>query len=136
MAKVPDLRRITTEEFPEEIRESIEKLGIILNQYMQENNSALNGNLDNFNLNRDIKNFNVNVTSDGIPKSETLIKHKVKGQLKGLYVIKVQNLSPTATYLTGAPFVEFTTKGDLLRVLHITGLTPDVDYNVQVEIIG
>lgn len=135
MAKIPSLRRITTEEFPEEIRESIEKLGIILNQYMQENNSALNGNLDEVNLNRDIKTFNVNVDSSGVPKAETLIKHKVTGSLRGLYVLMIRNLD-TGAYLAGAPFVEFTTKGTLLKVLHITGLTPDVNYSVSIEIIG
>ncbi len=134
MAKVPDLRRITTEDFPEEVRPSIEKLGTVLNKYMQETNNALNSNLDIVNLNRDIKNFNVIVDADGIPTADVIIKHKVKN-FKGMNVILVQNLGSTA-FLTGGPFIEFITQNGLIKITHITGLIANTEYNIQIEIIG
>lgn len=135
MAKIPDLRRITIEEFAPEQRETVEKLSIILNHFMEETIAALDNNLDIANLNRDIKDFNVIVDSNGIPKSETLIKTKIKTSIKGLNIIKVSNLSDSS-FLVGAPFIEWVVKNSLLKVTHITGLTANKQYNLQIELIG
>lgn len=134
MARPPDLRRITEEEYPEDQRELISKLGVILNQFMQQTIDALNKKLNNQNLNRSIKSLTTK-TIGGVPQGLILIKPDVNGSVLGMNVIDCVNntdgLAPT-----GGIFISRTLFKGLIKVTNITGLQDNKEYTITVEIIG
>ena len=53
MAKLSNIKRIIKEDFEKEYHKLIDRLGYILNTFMEESSAQINGNLDYTNLNQD-----------------------------------------------------------------------------------
>lgn len=136
MAKVPELRRIVTEEFKEDQRELIDKLGVVLNLFMQQTIDALNGNLDSVNIKQEYKDITVAVNSSGIPIQDTIMKSNIKGRVQGMEVVRAENLTNPGTFPTGGIFITWTVVNTLIRVQHITGLQANQQYTLRVKLIG
>lgn len=136
MAKLPELRRIVTEEFKSEERDLIEKLGVVLNLFMEQTIDALNGNLDSINIKQEIKDLTLSVNASGTPNTDVIAKSNIKGKVLGLEVIKADNITNPGTYPTGGIFISWTVVNNLIRILNVTGLQPDQQYTLRVKLIG
>lgn len=135
MANVTNLKRLIKEDFPEEFQELVDKLAFSYNPLMEQLTAAFNNGIDFNNLSQQYAVITLKVDASGIPSTAAEFKYSLKTRIKGVQCIRAENLSDT-TSLTGAPFVSFTTKNDLIQITQITGLVADKQYRLSLVVIG
>lgn len=129
------VRRIRTEDYPEDSREVIAALAPILNSFMEQVVNIFDGNVDYDNIRRNLVIVDVETVS-GVPTSLTRVKYDVKGKVVGTDCIQAINQSQTTDFPTAQPFVSFTTESNLLTLRHISGLQDNIKYRLYIEIIA
>lgn len=135
MARLDNVRRINVDEFPKEDRETIDRLSIILNFFMEDVVNTLNGNVDFENLNREIKTLDITVDANGTPIRNQQFTSTLN--LAGTKVIRADNLTNAAVRPTSCPFLTYTTNGaGTFTIQNITGLQSNNRYRLIVELIG
>lgn len=135
--KLNNIKRIVVEDYPEEVRPSIEKLAYIINDFMSNVTDLANKKVDFDNLYREIVTVKVIVDSSGVPLKNTTFSTTYLPNAHGGVVIRAANLTNSQVYPSSAIFVSFlSTKNNLFKVNHVTGLTPGHTYELTLEIIG
>lgn len=114
----------------------IDKLAFVINTFNEQVVDALNKNIDYDNLNRDIKTIDLMVDSDGIPTTQIQFQNALKTRIRGIEVMRAENLTSPGTYVTTAPFISFTENTKIITVQHVTGLQADNKYRLTVETIA
>ncbi len=136
------MSRITTpsiirgEDFPEETRETVDKLASIINPFMDETYRQMNGNINFENLNRQLVTVDVKINSSGTVVNSPQIRMSIRSRLGGTNVISAENLVNSNTYPTSHPFLSWTVNGNILTITNITGLQANSTYRLTVELIG
>jgi hypothetical protein len=136
MAKLSSgTRRITTEDYPKENRELVDKLGFTINPFFNSIVDAFNKNLsftDNFNAQIVELEFNAPVSAN-----QVTIKNPVKGNVGSIIVLRVQNITNSNATLSSAPFVEYSIlQNNQLQILNITGLTASNKYLIKLLLLA
>jgi uncharacterized protein YuzE len=135
MGKLQIPKKIRIEDFASDYKELIEKISFVFNPFTDEVYQALNGNIDTSNLNRQIVDVSVQIDGSGKVVGQPQIKTTVSGKISGIVVINATNLVNPTTYPTNTPFVSYTTSGNILTILNITGLQNNSQYKLVLEII-
>lgn len=135
MARVTNLKRIVKEDFSPDDQELVEKLGFSINPLTEQLTAAFSNGIDFENLNQQFSIITVKVDGAGMVTTSGELKYQLKTRIKGVQCIRAENLTDT-TPLTGAPFVTFTMKNDLIKLLHITGLVANKEYRLSLIIPG
>lgn len=122
--RLPNLRRIYTQDFPAEFNELITKLSGVLNINFEVLFQALNkrisiqDNIDGF-----VKDVSVTVGSNGVPTLSTIFTLDDKTRnIIGLEVIRAENLTNSAVYPTGGVFITWQQVQTGIQIQHVTGL--------------
>lgn len=136
MARVPDLKRIQKEDFQDEMREAVDKLAFPLNSFMEQTRSALDGNIDFTNLNREVKTIETVVDSSGNPTIDTKYRSELNTKVQGHNCIAAYNLNNTSIYPLNSPFISFIQNNNIVTILNITGLQAGQKYKLVLECIG
>lgn len=137
MARPPDMNRLRAEDFKEDDRELIGKIGGGLNNFMDQTIYALNGNINFENLNQELKSVDISIDGSGALINPPSIKIGVTGRVEGIVCIQAINLNNDGTYPTSYPFISFTIGTDsLIKLLNITGLPNNSSYRLKLLIIG
>lgn len=105
--KLPLARRITTDNVPPEQQATVETLSYILNPFIEDVTTILNGQLDYYdNLISKIVQFEVMVDSTGKPLSETLVNPNMQRSPYGAICVNVQNADNinSPVDISGQPF--------------------------------
>lgn len=138
MAVIPSFKRLVKEDFQKEYQPLIEKVGYTTNSAFESIFNALNGGLNFDNLSLPYKEVNLQVSASGAPLQTTQFKTGFSSgkKLKGLQVIKVENLTDTTALLTGAPFVTYTENNDLITITQVTGLVANNKYTLRILVLG
>jgi hypothetical protein len=135
--KVQSFKRITTESVSEDYVPIVDSIGYSVNTFAEEVINALNKNITvEDNLNMEFKELEVTVNNNGVPNKELQFTTNLRTRLKGLTVIKIENLTNSNSYLTGAPFVTFNQSSQLLTVKQVTGLISNNKYKITLLLIG
>lgn len=134
MANPPRVNRLQKENFNKDDHELVESLATSLNPFMEQTRNALDGRLGFDNLNQELITFQVTVDVDGTPYPDVQWKSGLLSQVAGCHVISA--ISSPTVFPDGAPFLTFTQNGDIVSVLHITGLPADTRYRLTVLAIG
>lgn len=134
MSKIQIPRKLRAEDFKTDQQDMVSKLGDIYNTFVDEVYNTLNGRLDNTNLNRQYVDVDVLINSTGSLTSQPQIKTTVFGRVKAVYVGNAINLTNPGTYPTAAVGVSFTTNGNLLTLLSVTGLQANSQYKLTLEL--
>lgn len=133
MARLNNVQRIIIEDFQDEDRETVSKLANILNYFMTQVTDIVNGRLDYENINKETVTIDVTVDSTGKPIQTT--NFSSQQGLLGSTVIRAQNLTNSAVFPLGQPFVSFAPiQSTLYRVNNITGLQPNNKYRLTLEV--
>lgn len=133
MARLNNVQRIIIEDFQDEDRETVSKLANILNYFMTQVTDIVNGRLDYENINKQAVTVDVTVDATGKPLQSTNFSAQ-QGLLGGV-VLRAQNLTNSAVFPTGQPFVSFTpVQSGLYRINNITGLQPNNKYRLTLEV--
>jgi hypothetical protein len=136
MGKIKTPAIIRGEDFPEETRETVDKLAAVLNPFNDDVFRQMNGNLGFDNINRQLVTLDVKIDSSGEVINEPQIKISLRTKVAGTNVISAQNLVNTSTYPTSQPFISWSTNGNILTIKNITGLQANSQYRLTVELIG
>jgi hypothetical protein len=130
--KIQRPRRITSEGLEQEAIPVIDRVGESVNTFMEEVYSTLMGNTGvEQNLNMEFKTIDVEVDSSGIPKFQVAYRSDLLGRTMGMSVIRVFNAFPVSQ-----PFCSFTDSSGLVTITNITGLQPNIKYQLVILAIG
>lgn len=130
------IKRLLREDFPQEDKALIDKLGGVLNPFLEQILDALNKNLDHDNLKREIKEVAVTVNASGIPTPAVSFRNTLNSKVKGINVVRAIHDTSTTTYPVSQPFISFTEENKLVKIDHISGLQASNKYNLTIETIG
>ena len=137
MSRVPDIKRIRVEDFPEDQQELVGKLAYALNTFMDQTINVLNGNVDMINLAQEIKDITVKTDGGGaVLNTPIQVQTGINRKVTGILCIKADNLGNILTYPTGNPWVSWTIDGSIIKIQNITDLTASSDWRLRLLIIG
>lgn len=134
MSKIQTPKNLRIEDFKGEEKDLIEKIGFVVNPFMNDVYNALNANIDYDNLKRQLIDVSVRIgTSGGLVNPPQIRLTKV-GRPRGIQVLNAINLNNPMTYPTTAPFVSWTNTNDIINLLNVTGLQNGSEYRLTLEI--
>lgn len=134
--KLNSIKRIATEDFENKDRALVQKLAFALNPFLEQITAIFNKNIDFDNLNQEVINFTGIVDASGVPTTQTQIKTSLKTRIQGMICIRVQTLERDNALITTAPFVNFSTEGNLITIESITGIPANKRHSITVILIG
>lgn len=138
MSRLDNVRRIVKEDYDPKYHQLIDRLAYVLNSFMEQVTTQVNGNLDFTNLNQDITTVKITVDSSGTPIGNNLIRTEVRNP-QGIQVIRAISVNnPSTTFPTNTPFISYsvTTNTQVLKITHISGLPADTAFNLRIVTIG
>lgn len=122
MARISNVRRISTEDYQGEDQQLIERLALNLNPFMQEVTDVVNGKLDFDNLSFNIIQATFTVDSNGTPVGTNQLNTGVTNPT-GFQVISARNNVNSIAYAEGQPFISFTPQGNgIVKIENISNL--------------
>lgn len=137
MASLDNIRRLIVEDFPQEDRQTVEKIAVVLNHFMENVYNVVNGNIEFDNLNQEVIDVKVTVDASGVPTQTTKISTENIRNPQGMLVIRAINSTNRTNYPTSAPFVSYTPiGGNLQRINNISGLQANEEYQLRLLVIG
>lgn len=135
--RLQNVRRIVLEDYPEDVRPTVEKLALILNSFMDGVNEMSNHKVDYDNLYREIVKIKVVVDTNGVPTKPLQFSTAIAPRAHGGTVLAVSNITSPTALLSGTPFVNFySTQDYLYRITQITGLIANNTYEITLEVVG
>lgn len=138
MGRFSNIKRIIREDFPEEDQETVDKIGYVVNDALEQLTSLFNKNITvNDNLNERIQDITVKVDSTGAPLTITEFSYSLIGNCKGISVINAINKTDVTITPTSQPFMTFTQNvKSLIRIVKVTGLQPNNEYQLTIRVTG
>jgi hypothetical protein len=133
MGLLSNVKRILKEDYQPEAHELVERLGFVLNNFMDQVTTQMNGNIDFSNLKEEIKTYKVTVNASGTPTTNDEVFTTVNAP-RGVSVIRAENLDSPTTYVPAAVQVSYRAQVGSIKVLDIKGLTADVEYKLTLRI--
>lgn len=122
MARIPDLRLITKEDFDGKDQALIDKIAFPINNFMQQVVNVLKNGVDFNNLNMQIITLSVSVNSTGYPVSAIQFKNNLSTKVIGMICINAINQSSTIRFPTAQPFISWSQNSNVLAINNISGL--------------
>ena len=139
MAKLPQIKRISLEDFkdaPKEIKGVLEKLIFILNGFLTAVYDALAGNLSApDNIIAVFKQFEI--TAGANPEDNTFnFTHNLRTRPQACYVVKAEEVAGTTNPITSAVYVSWHLSEDQsqIEIDSISGLTNTNMYRITVKV--
>lgn len=142
MARVPDLRQITKEDFEKNDQKLIDKLAFPINNFMSQVINVLKNGIDFNNLNEFTVTFTVTVDINGKPTTSVQFKNTLNSKVIGIQCINALNQSSFIRYPQATPFISYTENAKLITVNNIAGLgipsnqTNSDSYTLTVRVTG
>jgi hypothetical protein len=127
--RLPLARRITMENTPEEMQGVVSNLATILNPFIEDVTTILNGRVDFDNLSFQLVQFETMVNAQGIPLTGTDIG--INFTPRGSFCVNVQDASNIGQLpdVTGSPFVLFVPSNTgSIKIGKILNLLPNKKY--------
>lgn len=130
--KINNTTQIRAEGFAEEDRDSAERMGNILNPFMQQVVELSDGRIDFENRVENLIQFDMTVNASGVP----LLNNKVntsKGNIRGFQVIAAFNVANPNIPATSQPFITYNPIGNgLVQISNISGLPANQKFSLRV----
>lgn len=135
MAKLQNFKRILTQDYEEEHRDTVQKLSFSINSFAEDVLRALNGGLNTDNTLEKMKYIETELDSSGAPKNSIQFQNPSSVyKIEGLRVIRVENISTTDVYPSTAPFISFSENAGIITILNITGLQTGYKWRIKFKI--
>jgi hypothetical protein len=137
MAKIGNIKRIITEDFPSDMSETIEKIGLSFNSLSDQITQAFDKRIDFENLNQAYVTLDIKVNSSGEPLINNQLKNPLRTNIKGINIISAQSLEEGSNLLTGAPFIVYSINSDnTIKINQLLGLPSDKKFRLGLILIG
>ncbi len=137
MGRLDNVRRVVKEDYDAKYHDLIDKLAFVLNSFMEQVVTEMNGCLDFENLDQDVTLFKITVDACGVPTGNDQVRTNVNNP-QGLLVIKVEDVNDPDLFATTQPFIKFVTgtSAQVIKIQQITGLTANRPYKLTVVSFG
>lgn len=131
--RLPSFLRLNKGDYSQDQQDLIGKLAASLNISIQVIYDALNGktNLTD-NIDCKVADVTLAVDSSGNPISSTTFIINNNSTVRGLSLIKAQNITNTNIYPTSSPFISFTQINNTVRIDNISGLQANNQYTLRI----
>lgn len=136
MARLNNLKRFLKEDFPNENQEFIDKMGGVLNPFLEQISNAFNKDINFDNLSREVITVDVENGTGGKLKTATQFKFTLTSKILGFNVINAQNLTNSAAYPISAPWLSWTIQGNIITIVQATGIQDNNKYRFILELIS
>jgi len=131
--KLPNFRRIFSNDFKEEYKELLDGLSGTVNTGIEVLYNALNNNLtfkDNFAAT--VAEVSIRTDASGTPIGGATFRLSNSLKVEGLIVISAINSGNASIYPTGGVFLSFLQSNQTVSITNATGLVPGQTYTVKV----
>lgn len=129
--KLGNFKRIFKTDYATEVQATIEKLALTINNGFESLYNAMAKGISlSDNIACTVKKVTVKVDSSGSPLSTLSFSLDVKGQIKGISVIRADNLTNSSTYPTSTPFITFTQNDTIVTITNIVGLPANNNFEI------
>jgi hypothetical protein len=132
MGKVPDLKRVTVEDFDSEDRALVDKLAFIINSFHEQVRSVLAKNVDFENLNQEIKTLSFVTDQDGQPLTTTTFKSNISNKIRGIIPVRVVITSDNTSFPAQQPVISWSQNVNVITITSIGGLSPETKYEITI----
>lgn len=137
MAQIDNIRRIVAENFKSADQDTVNKLGIILNDFMEQVYNAFKNSIDFTNLNQDVVKATITLDSSGIPTKGASINSSTINSIQGMNVINAVNTQNSTIYPTGGIVCNYTQTGTgEFTLTHVTGIPENQQFTLTIVIYG
>lgn len=132
--KLTGYKRIIKEGVPKEYHVLIDAIAPSINDFADQVINAFNKNITvEDNLNMEIKTLEVVVDGGGIPTMSTAFKSNLADRVRGIVVIRAENLTNSTVYPTAAPFITYSENNSVITINHIAGLPASDKFKLRLE---
>src|SRR5574343_1343034 len=136
--KLPSLRRLNEQDFDEEQRPFIQKLGSLLNINLENLYTALSNKLTfQDNIVSTIQTLNVAVGADGAPLQSTVFKLDTEQtEIQGIITLYAKGTKNTNVLPTAGVYIDYTKNdNNTVTINYIKGLVPEVPYTLKILVL-
>lgn len=131
--KMGNYRRLMDKDFKPDYKDLVSQLAVSLNQAIEDIYLALNRRITfSENIQSTIRDVDVRVSANGVPTSKTIFNLDSQAKVIGVIVIRCDNLTNSASYLSSSPFITWDQTQDGIQINHITGLNSGDSYKIRV----
>jgi hypothetical protein len=126
-------KRILTGDFEEEDKALADRLGGILNSFLEQMHHLTQKSINiQDNLNQFVRSVTVTVDAAGVPTTTIGFQNTLKSRVSGTQVIRAFGDSGVVSQ----PFISYIESNGNITITQIVGLRPNVSYNLVVLVIG
>lgn len=136
MAKVPIFSRLDKGDFDKKDQDLVDRMGYILNPFMEQTSKAFDKKINNDNLNQEYITFNISVDAAGTPSQKTQLKSNLNTAVIGTSVIQAKNTTTPSNYPIATPFISFTQAQAIVTINNISGLQAGDKYSITILSMG
>ena len=129
---MPDLKRITVEDFPKEDQNLVGKLAFVINSFHEQVRSVLNRSIDTTNLAQEIITLSFVTGDSAQPLNPLVFRSTLVNRVRGLIPISLNITSNNQASPSQAPFISFTQAGNQVTIGNIAGLESGVAYELTI----
>lgn len=133
MSKLQSYKRILSSDFNKEDQELVDQLAGSLNTVIDDHQYTLSGKVSlTDNIYCTVKDIDITVDANGGTGNARISVNNPTVQVLGFDVIRVSNLTNSAIYPTGQPFISFTQLEGSILINNITGLLPGYRWRLKI----
>lgn len=134
--QLPNVNRIIVEDFKAEDRETVAKLAVILNQFMDSVVELSRKNIGFENLSRSLVTLDITVDANGKPQGVSKINTNLR-TYKGKNIIDVQSFKAGSPNVISTPYIDLTPEGNgIVKINKIYGIAANTKVRITIEFIG
>lgn len=130
MGKIPDLKRVTVEDFKAEDRDLVQKLAFIINSFHEQVRSVLNGGVDFVNLSQEIQILSFTTNETGQPLSRLEFRSNLNNRVQGIIPARVAITSSNTSSAQSNPVITWSQNAQIVTITNIGGLAPETGYEL------
>lgn len=132
MGKVPDLKRVTVEDFSSEDQNLIGKLAFIINSFHEQVRSVLSKNIDFENLAQETRILSFSTNSNGQPLNAVSFKSGLINKIQGITIIRSVITSDNTSFVGVNPVISWSQNASLVTITNIGGLQNETKYELTI----
>lgn len=133
MGKLQSYKRILSSDYSKEDQPLVEQLATSINDSVEEHQFTLNGRISlNDNLFCTVRDIIITVDANGSTGNARFTVNNAQVPVSGTQVIRVTNLTNSAIYPTGTPFISFTQLEGSILINNITNLVTGHRWSIRV----
>jgi hypothetical protein len=132
---VPDLKRITVEDFQKEDQPLVKKLAFVINSFHEQVRSALNKNINYENLDQEIKTLTFTTGGNSQPLNPINFTASISSRVQGIIIVRNIITSNNTLFPSTKPEISWSQNNQIVTITNISGLLPNTGYQLTLLLL-